>query len=169
MSLTISRLKSLLEYFPDTGRFVWKVSIGNVKAGSPAGCDNGAGYVKIRIDNKKYRAHRLAWVYVYGVWPNKDLDHKDRVRNNNAISNLREATPKENRANSICPPPPPRFAQKGEEGSVWFRKDRNVWRVRLRVNGKHQQVGHFKTKGEADAALERVREKLAPSIGSPPP
>jgi len=49
------------------------------------------GYVIIKIDGKYYRAHRLAWFYVYGEWPEGIIHHKDRVRDHNWIENLEES------------------------------------------------------------------------------
>lgn len=91
--LTLSRLKKLLDYDPSSGIFHWKFIVfrSKMKVGDVAGGLDEKGYVRIRIDGIKYRAHRLAWFYVKGVWPSDTIDHKDRVRNNNRILNLREA------------------------------------------------------------------------------
>ena len=50
----------------------------------------------ITVDGKRYRAHRLAWLYVYGAWPLGRLDHEDTDRQNNRIKNLRPASNAEN-------------------------------------------------------------------------
>ncbi|MDD0156969.1 HNH endonuclease signature motif containing protein, partial [Shigella flexneri] len=50
------------------------------------------GYNAINIDGVRYFAHRLAWLYVYGEWPKQEIDHIDRNRRNNAISNLRDVS-----------------------------------------------------------------------------
>ena len=75
--LIAERLRELLSYEPETGVFRWRVSRGPAVAGSVAGSLTTYGYIKIKVDGRFYRAHRLAWIYVHGVWPSKDLDHKD--------------------------------------------------------------------------------------------
>lgn len=92
--LTRNRLWAVLNYNPISGLFYWKckdklgshVIIGNVAGGL-----DEKGYIRIRIDGKKYRAHRLAWLYTFGVWPTLQIDHINRVRDDNRICNLREA------------------------------------------------------------------------------
>jgi hypothetical protein len=96
------QLRCLLAFDSKTGVFVWLPRPGiarNDRAGKKAGTLNKAGYIAILINRKSYLAHRLAWLYVYGVWPDKNIDHIDRDRSNNAISNLRLATQAENQQN----------------------------------------------------------------------
>ena len=69
--LTQEELKRLLNYDPKTGIFVWKIYRNyNAKIGDIAGNTNATtGYINIKINNKSYSAHRLAWLYVYGYFP----------------------------------------------------------------------------------------------------
>src|SRR5215468_6803827 len=70
-----------------------------------AGCRKTDGYVHIGVDGRTYSAHRLAWFYVYGVWPEHDIDHMNGVRGDNRLVNLREATHIQNCRNSrTCRP-----------------------------------------------------------------
>ena len=94
--LIAERLGELLSYEPETGVFRWRVSRGPAVAGSVAGSLTTYGYIKIKVDGRFYRAHRLAWIYVHGVWPSKDLDHKDENKANNRLKNLREASSSQN-------------------------------------------------------------------------
>lgn len=99
-SLTKSRLRELLEYSSSTGKFVWKVQRGIAKVGSIAGKVNITGYRYISVDGKLYKAHRLAWLYVYGEFPPEDIDHINRVRDDNRIINLRKSSRGENLKNT---------------------------------------------------------------------
>lgn len=153
--LTQSYLKSILTYDPITGLLTWNKS-GKVAGGVK--CQSG--YWFVRINNKDYRAHRLAWLYTYGRWPTI-VDHRNRVKTANWLSNLREVTNTENVYNSD------RFDRHWEaiagagttQGSdthdgVYYRRDRNKYRARTWVRtseGKRKRVsiGHYFTEAEA--------------------
>ena len=65
MSLTQAELKEVLDYNPETGIFIWKKTMNNnAKKGKIAGWVSFYGYIEIRYDNKNYKAHRLAWLYM---------------------------------------------------------------------------------------------------------
>ncbi|HHK4055192.1 TPA: hypothetical protein ACQSSJ_005219, partial [Pseudomonas aeruginosa] len=69
-TLTQERLKELLRYDTETGEFTWLARKGSrALVGSKAGSNDGQGYIRIAIDGRRYRAHRLAWLYCYGKWP----------------------------------------------------------------------------------------------------
>lgn len=90
--MTQEELHQLLDYNPETGEFFWKVNSRCIKSGSKAGCVCKVhGYQHINIKNKRYKAHRLAWLYVHGKWPHPEIDHINRVKTDNRIANLREA------------------------------------------------------------------------------
>lgn len=99
--ITQENLRNLLEYSPLTGEFTWlqrKVK-NQVKIGDKAGTVQKDGYVQIGVDNKKYHAHRLAWLYTYGRLPKEQIDHIDGNPSNNKLENLREVSPIENQRN----------------------------------------------------------------------
>ena len=89
MSLTPTRLREVLTYNPETGDFIWNVSVGRVKRGTVARCLDGDGYIRIQIDGVRYFAHRLAWFYIFNEFPDPETDHKNRIKTDNRISNLR--------------------------------------------------------------------------------
>lgn len=99
--LTEKELKRQLVYDAKTGIFIWKVTLtGFVKKGDIAGHLNKQGYIRIGINNQRYLGHRLAWFYVYGYFPENQIDHKDQVKHHNWISNLREVNQQCNTRNS---------------------------------------------------------------------
>lgn len=78
--LTAERLRSLIDYAPETGRFAWKPR--NGRGGSwcnltrhPGSFSKQTGYLTIRVDKELYQAHRLAWLHHFGEWPHADIDH----------------------------------------------------------------------------------------------
>lgn len=91
--LTQKRLLQLLDFDQETGTFTWKAPTSRrVRAGDVAGCKHKRdGRIYIGIDGRLYKAHRLAWLYVHGVWPPSGIDHKDGDPSHNWMSNLRPA------------------------------------------------------------------------------
>lgn len=98
--VSLERLKEVLDYNASTGVFVWKVALSRrIRVGGVEGTVNHeprGGYCKICIDRRIYAAHRLAWFYTYGRWPDDELDHKNTDKVGNSINNLRECTRGEN-------------------------------------------------------------------------
>jgi hypothetical protein len=73
--ITQEELKRVLHYDPDTGVFTRRVTLSSkAKAGDIVGT-NMRGYLQVCIHGKQYRLHRLAWLYVYGVFPEHETDH----------------------------------------------------------------------------------------------
>lgn len=99
MQLTQKRLKDVLSYDEHTGLFVWiNPSCKRLKSGDKAGSINDEGYVNLAVDRKRYKAHRLAFLYMTGRFPNQ-IDHINGVRSDNSWANLRECSHKENQQN----------------------------------------------------------------------
>lgn len=87
-------LNRFLHYHPETGTFTWKTN------GKRAGTIGVYGYCKITLNGKGYRRSRLVWFFETGEWPQGELDHKDRVRDNDRFENLRIVTRSQNIMNS---------------------------------------------------------------------
>jgi hypothetical protein len=101
--ITQKRLQSLLTYDPETGKFCWRHQRSRCFKGAVAGTLNYHGYTVIKLDGQTYRAHRLAWLYKNGCWPNGELDHINRQRSDNRIVNLRTTSHFENCQNRAKP------------------------------------------------------------------
>lgn len=97
-----SEMKRRLIYDPTLGLFTWiaDAATGRPRKGKVAGNINRYGYRRIVLCGKSYPAHRLAWLYMTGAWPQQQVDHRDGNRANDAWDNLREATHTENRRNA---------------------------------------------------------------------
>src|SRR3972149_653667 len=98
--LTAAQLRSILDYDPETGIFRWKTPNRKRRPGAKAGWVRADGRNLIKVGFTRYLASRLAWLYVYGEWPERLVDHIDRDKANDAISNLRQATSLENNLNA---------------------------------------------------------------------
>lgn len=146
--VTQEYLMRVIEYDRTTGDFRWKGPTSrNVKAGGLAGYvrppDN---YLQIGVMGRQYRAHRLAWLYCYGSFPDGFLDHKNGNRLDNRIDNLRIVTNAENMQNMRSHRADSTTKVLGVE-----RKGRK-FSACIAANGKRFYLGTFPTVEEASAA-----------------
>lgn len=157
--VTADRLRELLDYNPITGIFVWKRARGLNLVGVRAGCITPRGgqclnkfYYKIGVDNHRYYSHVLAYLWMTGKYPEKELDHEDGNGLNNKWSNLRLSEHAENgrHRNDLN-----RNNSSGYAG-VSYHTGAKKWRARIMVDGKEIHIGFFNSK--EDAAVAR-REK----------
>lgn len=153
MTLSHERLCEMLDYDPRTGLFRWRQSVAKnrYKRGSIAGHQDASGYVKIRLDNVRYYAHRLAWFYVLKRWPVNNVDHIDRCRNNNRVSNLRDVGQTVNGLNG----PVRRNNSSGYNG-VTLDPRRGHWTAYITVARKRKYLGAF-----ADIHAAREARQIA--------
>lgn len=88
-------LDAFLDYNPETGVFIWKVTRGSrAKAGTRAGAvwtsDNRR---RITVEKQNYMSYRLAWYLVHGLPMPENIYHKDGDTTNDAIDNLTDTKP----------------------------------------------------------------------------
>jgi hypothetical protein len=149
--MTQELLKSILHYDKDTGVFTWKIqSNSNNKIGDIAGTKKQSGYMSITYKGKLYSSHRLAFLYEHGYLP-KIIDHINRIKTDNRIENLREATHSQNQYNSK------KGFGKSHEKNVYWRQYRQKWAVIFYFNNKPKQFGSFKTIEEATKLAQKLR------------
>ena len=142
-------LEKVLSYNPITGVFLWKDYYGRTNLS--AGCLDDRGYNKISFKGKNFYGHRLAWLLFYGKWPEFSIDHINRKRSDNRISNLREATAEENGRNSKKQ----HNNKSGYKGVYWDRSQNSPkkWKATIRpFKGKVLSLGCFLTPEEAHSA-----------------
>jgi len=166
--LTKEMLSSILNYDAETGVFKWKETAKNPMRGKVAGTSigNRKQYISIGIRTtlqngaKKpvyYLAHRLAWLYVTGNWPNEELDHIDGDGTNNSIHNLREVDRLQNMKNQKLS----RLNKSGRCG-VRFSSFHGKWIVKIgsgkRGNMKH--IGVFDDYFDAVCARKSAENRL---------
>lgn len=152
--ITLERLKELLHYNPDTGIYINMVDRGRARKGNISGTKN-KGYISIMLDGHMYQAHRLAWFYMTGKWPDKIIDHKDGNGLNNRFSNLRDASHSQNQFN--------RRKNKGTLAGfkgVSFNKKSQRWKASINFNKKTYYLGYFETPEEASEAYNKKAKEL---------
>lgn len=171
IELTQEIIRELIDYDPETGDCFWKFrdrkwfkSDGVWKSwnSSFSGKKTGSlnirdGYIQLYILNIKCRLHRIIWLYVYGEWPKNMIDHINRIKSDNRLINLREATNTENGQN--------REKQKnntsGYKGVSW-NKQAKKWETKIMINSKHKHLGLFENKEDAYIKYNNVRNELHP-------
>lgn len=154
--VSINELRELLSYAPATGVISWKVDRGlRVRAGDEFGCVSKAnGY---RFGSFKYtqlNAHRVAWALHYGEWPQGDVDHKNLLRHDNRIENLRACTRRQNIANMN-----PTKANKSGFKGVSMRADTGKWTARIRAGGRYLALGCWDRAEDAAAAYAEAAKR----------
>ena len=146
--LTQARLKQLLHYNPDTGVF----SSNHRRYRGEAVGSNHQGYLRITVDCRHYRAHRLAYLYMEGVFPSKLVDHKNNKRDDNRWENLRCCTHTQNLLNT------PKKKGGGYKNVFWDKKT-GRWMVRLQMNRRIEYFGYYKDQELAGLVAEEARNK----------
>ena len=155
--ITQEKLKEVLNYDQDTGIFTWKIkTCKKVCVGVVAGTPSGDGYSVIKINGKRLRAHRLAWLYVYGEFPDKFIDHINGIRHDNKISNLRNVTKSENSQNQRKPKSD---NQSGFLGVHWCKRDK-VWIAAIGFNKKTKYLGTYSTPELAHQVYLKAKREI---------
>jgi hypothetical protein len=154
----LSLLKSYLSYDEDTGNLYWiKVNNNKRKSGEIAGNKTKSGYIQIGLYNKRYLAHRVAFLFSYGRWPAL-TDHINRNRADNRIENLREISDHASNINKR----PHRSPVSGFRGA-YYRKGCpfRPYKAQARMSdGRIKFLGYYATPEEAQAAyLEHYKSQ----------
>lgn len=151
--LDARRLRELLFYDPASGVFTRRITVPRGKAGAVVGFNDGSGYLQIGIDLKKYRAHRLAWLYMTGQWA-EQIDHINGNRADNRWCNLRAATAAMNSQNQ-------RRARRDNKSTGLLGAYRNGKRFmsQLLVGGRCLYLGTFDSALQAHEAYIAAKRK----------
>lgn len=145
----------LLNYDENTGVFSWKKKRRGVKTGVALGSDNGFGYLRITVLGKSVYAHRLAWFYVHGVWP-ETIDHINGCKADNRIINLKNCSISENNQNIHGP----QVNSKSQALGVSWHKKAKKWQAHICVYKERKYLGLFDDVNEAHKAYLKEKEKL---------
>jgi len=150
-TLTADELRSLVGYDPTTG-LLQRLSR---RVGTPY-MENG--YIRIRIDGRAYRAHRLAWLHFHGEWPSEQIDHINGFRSDNRIENLRQVS---NAINGQNRKGPKSNNKSGYLGVHWNKKDR-AYRAVIKANRVTHYLGSFQDPATAYQAYLAAKRVLHP-------
>ncbi len=151
-NLTLDRLREVLHYDPETGIWTWLVTLSSRNPAGNLACKtkHDTGYHRVSIDGHRYKAHRLAWLYMTGEWPKNQIDHKNIIRHDNRWENLREANQQQNSANMI--------RGTSNSGLKGVFKKKNRYLAHITVNYKSIYLGTFQSKEEAAEAYRAAAE-----------
>lgn len=148
-------LKSLFDYFPETGLLIRKDRTHWTSKGQQCGHVNAAGYCVVGIGKPTYYAHRIIWKIVYDEEPDM-VDHKNNIGSDNRINNLRAATHTQNTWNGRGLRVLSGIGSKG----VHFCHATQKWRAQIRHLGVRHHLGRFETEVEAHAAYVNAAKDL---------
>ena len=148
--ITQERLKELVSYDAETGVFTRLTTTQGARAGSIAGRTTKGRYVDIRVDGTRYSGHRLVWLYIYGNFPEIEIDHINHDRTDNRIINLRLAGHKANQKNRS-------LNKDNTSGVSGISKHISGWSVSI---GGYGYVGLYKDFFEAVCIRKSLENEL---------
>ena len=153
--LELSEYLEVLEYDKETGFFTWKIKpCKNQEVGSIAGTLHKAtGYIKITYKGHKVSAHRLAWAFINGKWPENQIDHKNNDRSDNRYCNLRQANTQQNMLNRI-------ISSNNTSGIKGVYPIKNKWASKIVFNGVRYWLGLHENIRDAENAVVEKRNEL---------
>lgn len=153
-TLTVERLRGLLDYSQETGVFTWRESRGKAKAGAVAGCREHRGYIVISIDGVRYYAHRLAVLHMTGRWPAAFVDHRSGNKGDNRAAELRDVAHAVNQQNQRT------ASANNKLGVLGVRKFGKRFRSAICVGGAAKHLGTFDTPELAYDAYIAAKRRL---------
>jgi len=145
-------LRKRLRYDPETGALFWRASDDMPKEWNTRRAGREAftttmknGYKMGRVLGVGLTAHRVIMAMVNDEWPPVDVDHINRDRADNRLSNLRLASRQENLRNTSA------ATSSGVTGVTWSKRYRK-WVAQIGVDYGNVYLGRFESKDDAIAA-----------------
>lgn len=137
-------ISEYLKYDPRTGEFRCAISHkGRWTPGKRADRLHSSGYRFVTFLRRTYGAHRLAWFFAYGEWPQETVDHRNMDPQDNRLQNLRLANHSQQMANT-------RGHGASAKGTTRLKDGR--YQAQICVAGRRRTLGRFPTEAEAHAA-----------------
>lgn len=152
--MTHADLLRAVSYDPETGSFRWLAQRpGRCKPGAICGSIDAGGHRRIRVLGESWLAHRLAWFYVTGTAPVSEIDHKNRLRDDNRFCNLREASRLQNNHNKSQ-------YRSNSSGFIGVVRHKGRWEARVQHRARMKYLGSFPTAEEAGEVAQLARDML---------
>jgi hypothetical protein len=155
---TAARVRELFAYDASTGVFTRRVRTSNrINVGDVAGVQDRKGYLLLRVDGVIYKAHRVAWLYVHGDWPQGLIDHINGNTSDNRIANLRDVSRAANMQNLK------RAMRTSSTGMLGVHRNPGAvkpFKARIVANGVPRHLGVFDTAEEAHEAYLSAKREL---------
>lgn len=161
-TVTVEYLHQALIYDVASGSLFWKerpathfdtariAKIWNTKySGKLAGSLDKDGYISLHINGVRFFAHRVIWAMTMRSWPASIVDHKNGIRTDNRLQNLRLVDRFQHAWNARC-----RKDSKTGLRGVYLRSGR--WIARITVGKKTISLGAFPTANAAAMAYEKA-------------
>lgn len=148
-------------YDPNTGYLLRSKTTSRYAAGDRADTlDRWSGYCKVCIGGEQHMAHRIAWLLHTGHLPPEIMDHKNMVKDDNRLCNLREATVQLNNQNIGKHP----LNKSGFKGVHWHKYSKQFY-AEIKVNKKHIHLGSFNNPRDAHKAYCEASRKYHGEFG----
>lgn len=148
---SVEVIKELLQYDPTTGFLMWRQSK------KRAGWLERDGYCRVSLKGRAVLSHRVAWALVTGAWPKGEIDHANRIKNDNRWVNLREATRSTNLQNQIAPRSDNLLGILGVS-----KRESGRFRARITKHGETISIGTFDNKDDAKSAYDAAKQRVHP-------
>jgi len=153
--ITQSYLQKIISYNPETGIFTWLQLTGKAKPGREAGylvsmsSRKESKYRVIGIDGKNFLAHRLAFLYMTGSFPENVVDHINHDASDNRWINLRAVSRTDNNRNAHR-----HYDNKSGVCGVWL--DKKIWVAKIGIKSKQVCLGRFNNLFDAVCARKNA-------------
>lgn len=154
--LTKERLQYLFQ-IEECGTITRLVANSNASfPGETVGTRRPDGYLEGSVDGRLYLAHHIVWIYFNGQVPEgMEIDHRNRNKSDNSISNLRLVTKSQNAWNASL---------RSDSTSGWkgvtFNKKGQMWYAQIQAHGKRRHIGQFTDPLDAASAYNLAAYQL---------
>jgi hypothetical protein len=151
-------VKRVLAYEPESGLFVWRAWAGKKSVpGEIAGWAHSQGYTAISLFGLKVYAHRLAFLFQLGRFPDDVVDHINGNRKDNRWSNLRDVNQRTNVENRTSP-----LSANSASGllGVHWCSQQNKWQAEIKSFGRKKHIGFFDDPFKAHEAYLQAKRKM---------